>query len=179
VTDPELQALVRRTEERIQAMSTVQDLLLDMPNLAAVEMEDYFRHVADFVDRIVASSGLIHVNVVANDIRMEAPTAIALGLIVTELLSNALKHAFPDGATGVVGIELLEDHDAYLLRVRDNGLGMPPAYERSGGLGITLVESFVAQLDGTITIEHRGGTVVTARFYRRHSGTTEGVAAAV
>lgn len=178
VTDPQLQALVRRTEERIQAMSTVQDLLLDMPNLAAVEMQDYIRRVADFVERTVALSGLILVNVAAHDIRMEAPTAIALGLIVTELLTNALKHAFPDGATGVVGIELLEDHDAYQLRIRDNGLGMPPAYERSGGLGITLAESFVAQLDGTITIEHRGGTVVTARFYRRHSGTTEGVAAA-
>ncbi len=98
-------------------------------------------------------------------------TIIPLGLILNEAISNSLKHAFPDDAAGQIEIYLSEltvseESWSYELRVKDNGIGLPAGFlpEESKSLGMTLITSLAAQLDGDANINNHTGTEVVIRF---------------
>jgi two-component sensor histidine kinase len=94
-------------------------------------------------------------------------TAIPCGLIINELTSNALKHAFPDGMKGEVWIELRPLGDkAYTLVVQDNGVGLPKGFslENTKSLGLKLVQDLTKQLDGEMEIETNNGTMFRSTF---------------
>ena len=93
--------------------------------------------------------------------------AIPCGLIINELVSNALKHAFRKGKEGGITIQLQKrDTNRFVLTVSDNGTGFPENidFRNSPSLGLTLVNSLVEQLDGTIELDRRGGTTFTITF---------------
>ncbi len=85
--------------------------------------------------------------------------AIPCGLIINELVSNALKHAFPKGRTGEVPIRRRPGNNSYRLLTKDNGLGFPEHvdYRNSPSLGLTLINSLVEQLEGTIELDTTDG----------------------
>jgi two-component sensor histidine kinase len=87
-------------------------------------------------------------------------TAIPCGLIVNELMTNCLKHAFPDNITGVVSIDMLNIGDKYVLNVSDNGVGFPDNidYKNTDSLGLQLVASLVDQIDGTVELDNVDGS---------------------
>jgi two-component sensor histidine kinase len=94
-------------------------------------------------------------------IKVNIDSAITLGLIVNELVSNTLKYAFPDGQCGSLRIELAQ-HDAvqYTLTVSDNGRGMPENFDplKSKSFGLKLVTSLSRKLEGNINFENKNGT---------------------
>jgi two-component system, sensor histidine kinase PdtaS len=94
-----------------------------------------------------------------------------MGLVINELLTNALKYAFPGDRPGTVRVTFERQGDEFLLTIADNGVGMAFDGEpRGSGLGQRLVRSMVAQLGGTFAIEPdsaAGGTVATVRFPSR------------
>jgi len=88
-------------------------------------------------------------------------------MIVNELVSNALKHAFPDGRSGSVKVSLKSEEDSTcLLCVQDDGVGIPESFtpENLDSLGITLVMGLVDQINGRIAYERNGGTKATISF---------------
>jgi two-component sensor histidine kinase len=94
-------------------------------------------------------------------------TAIPCGLIVHELVANALKHAFPGGKPGEIHLDLRADENGrYTLRVRDNGVGFPEDvdFRRVESLGLRLVNMLTQQLDGVIELQRNGGTTFTITF---------------
>jgi two-component sensor histidine kinase len=98
---------------------------------------------------------------------MPFETAVPCGIIVHELLSNALKHAFPPGSSGEVAMTLSAEADGrVLLVVRDTGAGLPAGFEhaRTPSLGWQLVTLLTAQLNGTLAVERRQGTCVILTF---------------
>ena len=94
--------------------------------------------------------------------------AVPVGLIINELLTNALKYAFPDERTGTVSVRFTREAEGFCLRVTDDGVGMAPDRPADGsGLGQRLVRSMVTQLEGSYAIEPDAGTpgtVATVRF---------------
>jgi two-component sensor histidine kinase len=103
----------------------------------------------------------------ANDVFLSIDAAVPCGLIINELVSNALKHAFVDGRAGKVYISLRPDHDHRLiLTVGDNGVGFPDDvdYHDTESLGMQLVNTLVDQLDGTIDLHCNGGTQFEIAF---------------
>jgi two-component sensor histidine kinase len=97
------------------------------------------------------------------NILLDVNTAIPLGLIINELLSNSIEHAFPNGRVGEIRVRLISlDPGQFELIVEDDGIGLPPGYDIAGSesLGLQLVGLLVKQLDGTITADSQGG----ARF---------------
>jgi two-component sensor histidine kinase len=92
--------------------------------------------------------------------------AVPLGLLVTEAITNAYKHAFKDRDSGQIRVEVARDaEDKIVVRVRDNGTGFDPTAESNGsGLGRSLIEAFVRQLRGELETKFDGGTVVEVRF---------------
>jgi two-component sensor histidine kinase len=97
---------------------------------------------------------------------MTVETSIPCGLILNELVSNALKHAFPEGRGGEVNISMIKAGDRFVLTVQDNGIGFPEAldFQNTKSLGLELVNLLVGQMNGAITLTVEGGTTFTITF---------------
>jgi two-component sensor histidine kinase len=115
-------------------------------------------------------SNLIKIKLDTSDVSLRIDEAIPCGLIVNELVSNALTHAFPSGREGEIRISLSAGQDGEVtLVVRDNGGGFPKDldFTKTDSLGIRLVTTLVDQLDGSIKVDGKDGTEIKITFTRR------------
>jgi two-component sensor histidine kinase len=105
-------------------------------------------------------------NIHAEDISLHIDKAVPCSLIINELLSNAFKHAFPDGKKGDVWIDIRRMGETLVLHYRDNGVGLPEdiSIERSDSLGMRLLYGLTRQLHGTIEVQRFEGTHITITF---------------
>lgn len=102
----------------------------------------------------------------AEDLELDSDRAVLFGIIVNELVTNAVKHAYPYTVEGDVAISMWEDAGNFHLRVADYGQGLPaddPGDRSGGGLGLQLVRTLAVQLEGDFTLDKEGGTAVTIR----------------
>jgi len=99
-------------------------------------------------------------------VSLDIDLAVPCGLIVNELVSNALKYAFPGGRTGEVRVGLARDGRNYVLTVSDDGPGLPPGvdFRDTPSLGLQLVNLLVSQLEGTIELDRSKGTMFKIKF---------------
>jgi two-component sensor histidine kinase len=100
-------------------------------------------------------------------IELDVTQAVPLGLIINEVITNALKYAFPDNRPGTVCLSLQrEGETAYELVIADNGVGLPPNYDpaQSRSLGMTLLHGFSQQLEGSLTISSQAGLTISLVF---------------
>ncbi len=163
ISDLALQDIYRESQNRIQSMALIHDKLYQTKNLVNIEFGEYVR---DLVSLLVVSHSTIQDNpqiqVDSDDITIDIDTGISCGLILNELVSNALKHAFPEGTGGEIQITARENPSGQLcLSVSDNGVGLPEGFELSSSqsLGLKLVETLSRQLNGVIKIDRRDGTI--------------------
>ncbi len=169
----------RESQNRIRSMALIHEQLYQSQDLARIDFADYLRDLSGYLFRAYsADPEHIVLEVAAAAVSLDIDTAIPCGLIVNELVSNALEHAFPDGRAGEIHLVLSSGQDGkVVLLVGDNGVGLPADLDvqETGTLGLQLVHSLVGQLDGTIEVDTRGGTAVKVTFstppslQRRHS----------
>ena len=151
VEDARARAMFAESENRIKSMSLVHERLYQSPDLARIDLRDYVESLAGYLLRSYrVGPARIKLNVDVEDISLDVSTAVPCGLILNELLSNALKHAFPDGTDGEILINMRTAGDQYRLLVQDNGVGMPESvdYANSESLGLQLVSGLASQLGG-------------------------------
>jgi PAS domain S-box-containing protein len=172
VTDPKASALFKDSQARVKAMALVHETLCQSKNLSRIDMSEYSRTLTR---RLFESYGIssdtlgLSLNIAPVSFSME--TAVSCGQLINELVSNCLKHAFPNGRTGDVTVELLSNgNDTYLLTVSDNGVGLPPDFEvgKAESLGWQLVPMLVEQLNGTFELQESAGTTVRLTFSEIH-----------
>jgi PAS domain S-box-containing protein len=167
VRDPESRRLIEEGQERLRAIQLVHDLLHRADGLDRVDLGAYLRALTAQTERAHARPGLpVRVEVkVPEGISLPADTAMPCGLVVAELLTNAFKHAFP-GRPGRIEVEVAAGERALLLRVGDDGVGLPPDVDPShpASFGLSLVDSLARQLGGAVRLERAGGTRVTLEF---------------
>lgn len=153
----EIQRLFADVDDRIFAMALVHQKLYQSQNLSRLDLGEYIRElVVALVESHSLKPGIIKVNVDTESISALIDTAIPCGLVVTELVSNAFKHAFPNSGTGSIDIQLVRTSatDRLHLEVRDDGIGVPPDFDFRARptLGIETIYMIVAhQLKGTVT----------------------------
>ena len=159
---------LRESRARIKSMALIHERLYASPDLASVDMGKYTRSlVADLHHSHGTEESSVRLTFNIDDIPLGITEAIPCGLIINELVSNALKHAFPKGKAGEISIQLLRTGaNRITLTVSDNGIGFPEQidFRRSPSLGLTLVNSLVEQLGGTIELDRREGTSFTISF---------------
>ena len=111
--------------------------------------------------------GAITTTVEIENVQLGVDAAIPCALIINELVSNSLKHAFPDGRTGGVTVALQRSNRAYTLTVADDGVGFPPDvdFRATDSLGMQLVVTLVNQLEGTIELNRENGTAFVISFH--------------
>jgi PAS domain S-box-containing protein len=154
--------ILRESQDRIRAMAAVHSLLYKSKNFAEINFGDYIREMAgqlfrSYNTRPQTISLLIH----AEDVRLSIDTAIPCGLIMNELVSNALKHAFPGGREGEIRVEMSRDQNSVRIVFADNGVGFPEGvdFHNTETLGLQLVHMLVAQLGGAIEMYGNSGTM--------------------
>ncbi|MGB9838702.1 MAG: sensor histidine kinase [Methanothermobacter sp.] len=144
--DQDFCELMRALQLRIRAMALVHELLLSNPEASTVDFASYTERLISYLRDMHRSGVQIEVDIV--DVKFGIETAVPLGLILNELVSNSLRHAFDDG--GTIRVSLEDTGNAFLLRVSDNGRGLPEGFslKENAGLGLDLVGGLVSSLTG-------------------------------
>jgi two-component system, sensor histidine kinase and response regulator len=158
VKNEEVRAFLRDTQNRIHSMAMLHEILYRSGNIADVQFPLYLKRLCDHLARSQgAAARQIRLRQEIADVPLNPDQAITAGLIVNELVTNAIKHAFPSDQGGEVIVALRpDDEDRLLLRVADNGIGLPPGAptEAAGSLGLLLVRSLCRQLSGELSIKN-------------------------
>ena len=168
VKDKETVEIFQESRNRIRSMALAHERLYQSKDLARVDFAKYIRSLASYLGRSYGvNTNVIQLKTNLQDVFLGVDTAIPCGLILNELVSNCLKHAFPDGREGEICIELRSDSDGeFTLVVSDNGIGLPEDldFRNTESLGLQLVNTLVNQLEGTIELDRRGGTAFEITF---------------
>lgn len=157
VTNEQDAALFREHRARIASMAAVHERLYLQPDLAHIEANTYLRGLCKDVTRGVAPDRSPPLcNITGPGLTLDVDTAVTLGLLSTELVINSCKHAFPDGRRGQIDISLTRGKGKAKLVVADNGVGLPGEFDtlEGEGLGMSIVNALVSQLEGTLRVEN-------------------------
>ena len=174
ITDPGTQAILLDSESRVRSMALVHEKLYRSIDLAHIDIGDYLRDLSRYLfNTYSVSQGHVTFSVKISDISLDINRAIPLGLILNELLSNALKHAFPPQSGGEIAITGSQTEDTITLSVQDNGAGMPDGFDwrHSASLGMHLVVTLIEQVHGTIEKEEHGRGTCFVLKIPRNAGT--------
>ncbi|MDP3876760.1 MAG: histidine kinase dimerization/phosphoacceptor domain -containing protein [Methylobacter sp.] len=167
VKHEETAALLKQSADRVKAMALIHEKLYQSKDLTRIDFNEYIRSLVDhLLFGYGAPPGKINLNIKIDNIFLDVDTAIPCGLIINELLSNALKHAFPDDRHGEISISFTQDQGEFILIIADNGIGFPPGldFKNSSSLGLQLVATLTNQLMGRMTLDPADGSVFTLRF---------------
>ncbi|MFA4825575.1 MAG: PAS domain S-box protein [Methanoregula sp.] len=164
IDDERLKQVMAETQNRVRAMAFVHEKLYQSEDISRIDLASYTRFlVTQLFSFYGVDSRQVTLNIDIGKLMLNINTAIPLGLIINELASNALKHAFPNGRTGTISITAREEDKTLHLTVKDEGIGIPADFDwrNAESLGLRLVISLVEQLDGTIELDRREGTRFT------------------
>ncbi|HEX9955038.1 MAG TPA: histidine kinase dimerization/phosphoacceptor domain -containing protein [Allosphingosinicella sp.] len=145
---PEVRDALGEAAERLKAVSAVYDALApSSQGLGTVRLQDQLQEICDQIRRGILPEGL-RLEAELEPMLVPNETAVAIGIVVNELVTNACKHAFPDGS-GTIRIRAVREEEGLArIEVADDGRGFTPAKVRSGGLGTRLVSAFVQRVEG-------------------------------
>jgi PAS domain S-box-containing protein len=159
---------LQESQDRIKAMALIHERLYQSSDLASIDFAEYIEKLAYFLfNSYMADQEQITLTVDVGHLPLDIDMAIPCGLIVNELVSNALKHAFPDGRKGEISIRLRSGDDGMIrLTVADNGTGLPPEldFRNTETLGLQLVNMLTRQLRGEIEMSGDHGTLWEISF---------------
>jgi len=163
--DPEQREPFELAIRRIGAMARVHTLLYNSPDLASIDLKDYLEElVAETANGFGAEERGIRTILEAESMRVPLDTAIPLAFIAVEILTNAFKHAFPEGRSGTITVTATQAGEQGMLTVVDDGVGMPEAPRRKRPLGLNLVTKLVEQIGGTLEAPKPGGSQFQITF---------------
>jgi len=173
VNNPDVMEVFRESERRIRSMAAVHEQLYRSKNLSVIDAAEYIQSVVDDVYSSYNRNARIELHTELEPIDLTIDTAIPCGLVINELLSNALKYAFPGGRGGLVTVivrnvpaDRQEGYSSELL-VYDDGIGLPDDIDvwKTESLGLQLVSSLCErQLRGRLEVRRNGGTCFYLRF---------------
>jgi two-component sensor histidine kinase len=167
ISDAQALEIFQDSQNRVRSMALIHEKLYRSKNLAEIDLGEYVNDLVTHLFRSYKADGKgITLKVQAEDVHLGIDMAVPCGLIINELISNALKHAFPNGRQGEILVELQKNQQQVSLHVSDNGIGFPADldFQNTGSLGLQLVNTLVGQLDGTIELQNGSGTAFKISF---------------
>jgi two-component sensor histidine kinase len=167
MAQPEQHADLQDAYSRIYAIARLHEQLYQSMQGGRIQLAEYLGRLAAGFGNLFPEAR-VRVDASADGVAVDVDRAIHVGLIVNELITNALKHAFPKGQPGEVSVALRTAGDQVRLQLRDNGRGLPVGFdlERTKTLGLRTVHLLSQRLRATLAVERSGGTVFTLTFPR-------------
>lgn len=167
IEDTRARRIFIETENRIRAMALVHENLYMSKNLAAINLGQYLKNMVETLIDNMTVGNRIAVEVNCQQVTISFEQAIPLGLVVNELVTNSVKHAFPDDKKGCVRIELDRQQKGTRLVVADNGIGLPPRLDihATSSFGLQITANMIKkQLRGAFTVNCARGTEYIITF---------------
>ena len=171
VADPHVRNVLRDSQSRVRSIALLHEGLYQSEDLARIDMATYVNNLVATLARTYGDASTARVVAEIDHVFLGVDAAIPCGLIVNELVTNALKHAFPaplsaDAALGEIRIEMHRHAEDVILTVRDNGAGYSGAVDpgKGGSLGLTLVRNLCRQISGNLTFDNQAGARCTVTF---------------
>lgn len=145
---------LKESQSRIQSIATVHEILYQSESFSDIALHSYIDELASFIAGTFGPHDKnIHFEKEIEPISLTVKQAVPCGLLLNELITNAYKHAFEGRSEGIITIKLFKKADTIHLQVSDNGVGLPEDFEASSSsLGMTLINTLVRQLGGSLTI---------------------------
>jgi len=177
IKDKEIQGAVVESKNRVRSMALIHQKLYQGENLAAIEMKQYLQMLSENMIKSFGRHRDLELLVEMPEVEVDVDTAIPIGLITNELLTNSLKYAFPGGQAGLIQVSLMHDakEDQMCLQLSDNGVGMKSMNgepdERRTNFGSQLVRLLTTQLDGKMTVNTENGfeTIINFKKFKVYS----------
>lgn len=165
INDPKIVETMQESQNRVHSMSMIHQNLYQGKSLSSIEMKGYFENLANYVLDAFGVENQVKVLFEMDRLELDVDTAIPIGLIVNELLTNSLKHAFPNKKEGTIRIGLNKRGPQLYMKVADNGVGNT-SFEKmqDSGFGTRLIQLLTQQLDGKIKVTIDKGTLVSFEF---------------
>jgi len=166
IDDEALHKLFQESQSRVRAMALIHEILYDSDDLSSVDLSTYVSRLAASLTRMYgADSSQVRLNVESDDITLRIDDMVPCGLAISELISNSLKYAFPDGWEGEIDLRVTSTPEGGVkLVVRDNGVGLPAELDirTTSSMGMGLVVGLVEkQLGGRLELDRTQGTCFT------------------
>jgi len=169
IEDEQTIDMFKESQGRVKSMALIHEDLYRSEDMARIDFEGYIRKlVADLYSSYGLSASRIKSTIEARGVSLGIDTAVPCGLVINELMTNSLKHAFPEGRAGEIKITFhATDDDQFELTVSDDGVGLPDGFDihQTATLGLRLVHNLVeTQLQGTIALDRSKGTQFAIKF---------------
>jgi len=162
VKDGTFKNILADVQNRIRSMALIHEHIFQSKNVAKIDFEEYLRELVTYLfNSYGASTEEIRLKIEIREASLNVNRAIMCGLIINELVSNSLKHAFPKRERGQrINIELYSESERCVLSVSDNGIGFPKDlnFRKTESLGLQLVLSLTRQLEGSLQLNRKPGT---------------------
>jgi two-component sensor histidine kinase/HAMP domain-containing protein len=172
VSDGEARGALEESQDRVRTISMIHERLYQSKDLARVDVSDYIKALVEqLFSSYDVSSSKVKLSINVSDISLDTDTMVPCGLILNELVSNSLKHAFPGDMEGEMHIDMCSHNDStYTMSVRDTGVGTPDGFDilDTDSLGMQIVESLTRQLEGTVEVGSEGGAEFRITFRDQH-----------
>lgn len=165
--DERIIKIFKDSQDRIKSIALVHENLYKSESLGKVDFSEYIKQLVSYLSQSYNDiSGKINFKVDSDGVSLNINTAIACGMVISELVSNSLKYAFPDGRDGEIYIGLSSEGDNFMLIVSDNGVGIKGDLniKDSETLGLQLVDTLVKQIDGEMSYDMSHGARYEIHF---------------
>lgn len=167
IKDEASKNVFKESQNRARSMALIHELLYQSSDLKRINFGKFINTLTNELYNIyISNQNLIKLNVDVESVMLDINTSIPLGLIVNELVSNSMKHAFPEGRKGNINIKFSALDDNYTLVVEDDGVGFPKDLDlyNTDSLGLRLVNSLTEQIDGKLNMDNAKGSKFIIKF---------------
>jgi PAS domain S-box-containing protein len=168
IPDERSRVCLRESQNRIRSMALIHERLYQSKNFASIDLGEYISDLSQYLFNSYATeSERVSLKIDAGDFALDIDRAVPCGLIINELISNSLKHGFPDGRSGEISVRVSSEGGRITLEVADTGIGMPAGLDtrNTETLGLQLVNLLAKQLRGSISFDGgQKGTVAVISF---------------
>lgn len=165
IDDPETRLLFQESKSRVKSMALVHERIYQSEDLSRIDYRDYVEQLTGYLFDTWSPEN-VRYEIKTDPVVLNIDTAIPTGIILNELVTNALKHAFPNGREGNISVSLLQENNNARLVVADDGIGMSDEIDikTSKTLGLELVNALVQQLNASVDVETGNGTTFDIRI---------------
>ena len=164
----EFKNIMKQSQNRIKSMALIHQMIYQNEDIRYIPFKSYLEKLSSqIMSSMLIDVNRIKINIIIKEIKLDVETAIPLGIIVNELLSNALKYAYPDKSSGNIDIWLKqEEDDQFTLTVNDDGPGLPEGFDIEEGksLGLQLVDMLSKQMNSKLTYKYNNGAEFSIKF---------------
>ena len=171
IKDKKTRGIFKESQNRTKSMALIHERLYRSTDLKNIDFGDYIMSLAtDLYHAMVLDPHRIKLDIDVEDVKIDINNMVPLGLILNELITNSMKHAFPDHKSGYIKIQLYRENEKITLVVSDNGIGLPEDvdYRKTNTLGLQLIKSLTEQINGEIRLDQSHGTAFTIIFEEKN-----------